>query len=151
MAGRSVEHATAERAQPQTEGRDRAAVERVRPEIDSGRFPIKRIVNDIVTVEADVFADGHGRVFCQLLYREHGEEWSRAPMEPLGNDRWRGEFLVSSLGRYEYTVEGWTDPRFVTRYGTNLGVTVDRPKARFSSWYEVFPRSSSPEPGRHGT
>ena len=28
---------------------------------------------------------------------------------------------------------------------------VDREKARFSTWYEVFPRSCSPEPGRHGT
>ena len=30
-------------------------------------------------------------------------------------------------------------------------ITVDRPRARFSSWYELFPRSTSPEPGRHGT
>ena len=30
-------------------------------------------------------------------------------------------------------------------------MVVDREKARFSAWYEVFPRSCSPEPGRHGT
>ena len=30
-------------------------------------------------------------------------------------------------------------------------VTVDRPRAGFSAWYELFPRSCSPEPGRHGT
>src|SRR6202034_3512255 len=29
--------------------------------------------------------------------------------------------------------------------------TVDREKARFSTWYEVFPRSCAPEAGRHGT
>jgi starch synthase (maltosyl-transferring) len=28
---------------------------------------------------------------------------------------------------------------------------VDRERARFSTWYELFPRSASPEPGRHGT
>jgi starch synthase (maltosyl-transferring) len=28
---------------------------------------------------------------------------------------------------------------------------VDRPKALFSAWYEMFPRSQASEPGRHGT
>ncbi|MEA2505029.1 MAG: hypothetical protein QOG36_2072, partial [Actinomycetota bacterium] len=30
-------------------------------------------------------------------------------------------------------------------------MVVDRPRARFSAWYEMFPRSASDEPGRHGT
>lgn len=30
-------------------------------------------------------------------------------------------------------------------------LTVDRREARFSSWYELFPRSQSPSPGVHGT
>jgi hypothetical protein len=34
-------------------------------------------------------------------------------LKPLGNDRWAGEFQVSKLGRYQYSVEGWTD-RFRT-------------------------------------
>jgi starch synthase (maltosyl-transferring) len=32
-----------------------------------------------------------------------------------------------------------------------LGVTVERVRARFSSWYEFFPRSASGVPGRHGS
>src|SRR5205085_8576408 len=32
-----------------------------------------------------------------------------------------------------------------------IPVTVDVTRARFSAWYEMFPRSTSPEPGRHGT
>jgi starch synthase (maltosyl-transferring) len=32
-----------------------------------------------------------------------------------------------------------------------LGVVVDRERARYGAWYEMFPRSCSPEPGRHGT
>jgi starch synthase (maltosyl-transferring) len=32
-----------------------------------------------------------------------------------------------------------------------LPLVVDRERARFSAWYELFPRSTSPEPGRHGT
>jgi starch synthase (maltosyl-transferring) len=43
------------------------------------------------------------------------------------------------------------DRRFSTTPGKLLPVTVDRERARFSAWYELFPRSCSPEPGRHGT
>jgi starch synthase (maltosyl-transferring) len=43
------------------------------------------------------------------------------------------------------------DRRRATTYGRELEVIVDRQKARFSAWYEMFPRSSSPQPGRHGT
>jgi starch synthase (maltosyl-transferring) len=32
-----------------------------------------------------------------------------------------------------------------------LGITVDRERARFGAWYELFPRSTSPVTGRHGT
>ena len=35
--------------------------------------------------------------------------------------------------------------------GKRLPLTVDRERAAFSAWYELFPRSTSPEPGRHGT
>ena len=32
-----------------------------------------------------------------------------------------------------------------------LPLVADRLRARFSAWYELFPRSASPDPGRHGT
>jgi starch synthase (maltosyl-transferring) len=41
--------------------------------------------------------------------------------------------------------------RHVTEWPTPLTLWVDRPKARFSSWYEFFPRSAASEPGKHGT
>jgi starch synthase (maltosyl-transferring) len=151
-------------------------------------------------------------------------------MRPLGNDRWQGDFTVSKVGRYHYTIEAWIDPfqtwrsdlakriaaaqdiridlligarimeevvprasgrdmevlvrwirdlreskddalgkavaedeelaavilryperHLLTRYDKELAVVVDREKAVFSAWYEVFPRSCSPETGRHGT
>ena len=40
---------------------------------------------------------------------------------------------------------------FATRYDTELPVWVDRERARFSAWYELFPRSCAPTPGAHGT
>jgi starch synthase (maltosyl-transferring) len=42
-------------------------------------------------------------------------------------------------------------PRHVTSFGKELRVWVDRERARFASWYEMFPRSNSPAPGLHGT
>jgi starch synthase (maltosyl-transferring) len=217
-------------AEQQVEGRNRVVIERVSPEIDCGRFPIKRIVGERVLVEADVFADGHDQIGCQILYWQDEKKVKTSPMKPLGNDRWRGEFSVAELGRYEYTVEGWIDrfetwrvdllkrvaagqdvhvelllgtdliaeaaaqamgedgellrrwairlreaknkpegagialeegllelirrypvKHFASRYGKQLAAMVDREKARFSTWYEVFPRSCAREAGRHGT
>ena len=216
-------------AEHETEGRYRVAVERVSPEIDCGRFAIKRVVGERVLVEADVFADGHDQVACQILYWQDQKKPQTSLMKPIGNDRWRGQFSVAELGQYHYTVEGWID-RFqtwraalvkrvaanqdvrvelhlgidliersaaqatgddiellrrwakrlreakdrpdgaaialeedllgtiqrypvglTTRYEKQLDVTVDREKARFSTWYEVFPRSCSPQAGSHGT
>jgi hypothetical protein len=59
-----------------------------------------------VLVEADVFADGHDQVACQILYWQNMKELQTSLMKPLGNDRWRDEFSVEMLRRYQYTVEG---------------------------------------------
>ena len=40
---------------------------------------------------------------------------------------------------------------FAARHDPDLEVVVDRERARFSAWYELFPRSCSPVAGRHGT
>src|SRR2546429_658053 len=96
------------------EGRRRVVIEGVRPEIDCGRFPVKRTVGETVEVEADVFADGHDELACVLRYRHEDEAaWAEVAMEPVGNDRWRGRFAVSELGSYRYTLGGWVD-RFAT-------------------------------------
>ena len=39
----------------------------------------------------------------------------------------------------------------VSRYPSELPLKVDRRRARFSAWYELFPRSASNDPNRHGT
>jgi len=43
------------------------------------------------------------------------------------------------------------DRRFATTYEKELAVVVDREKAGFSTWYEMFPRSSATQPGEHGS
>ena len=96
--------------QKPADGRKRVVIESVTPEIDAGRFPIKRIAGDTVRVEADVFADGHDHVTARLLYRPQAlSSWTAVPMQPLGNDRWHGEFPVASVGEYFYTIAGWID------------------------------------------
>ena len=96
------------------DGRRRVAIEAVSPEVEAGRFPAKRSLGERVAVEADVFADGHDAVACVIRYRHQSEEaWTEVPMVALVNDRWRAEIMVSQLGRYVYTVQGWVD-RFQT-------------------------------------
>src|SRR5258707_11274574 len=99
---------------PRIDGRQRVVIEDVAPEIDAGRFRIKRTVGESVRVRAAVFADGHDEVSCHVLYRSEGEEaWQSEAMKPLGNDLWEAEFRVWKMGRCRYTVEGWID-RFKT-------------------------------------
>jgi len=92
------------------DGRRRVVIEAVTPEIDGGRFPAKRAVGERVTVEADVFADGHDALSCVLRWRHQSSSlWNDVPMLPLVNDRWRAEFMVGELGRFFYTIQGWVD------------------------------------------
>jgi starch synthase (maltosyl-transferring) len=45
----------------------------------------------------------------------------------------------------------YPDKRFATESEVELAVVVDPLRARFSAWYELFPRSTAEEPGKHGT
>ncbi len=48
-------------------------------------------------------------------------------------------------------MERHPDRSFATRYERCPRIVADRLKARFSAWYELFPRSTSPQPAAHGT
>src|SRR5215510_13770093 len=211
------------------QGRSRAVIESVKPEIDCGRFPAKRTVGETMTVEADIFADGHDALLAVLLYRKEGAStWTETLMQPLVNDRWRGTFEVNEVGKFYYTLRAWvdrfeswrrgfvkkveagqegaldllagaelveqaannaagedsrslnrfaamlrgdkpaaiqsglddalatlmgkySDRRWAVTYDKELRVNVERVKACFSAWYELFPRSFAITPGVHGT
>jgi starch synthase (maltosyl-transferring) len=45
----------------------------------------------------------------------------------------------------------YPDRSAATRYDRELEVVVERPRARFAAWYELFPRSQGGVPGQHGT
>src|ERR687898_51410 len=109
-----------------TEPRIRAVIEGVKPEIDCGRVPIKRIVGDRVVVEADIFTDGHDALSARLLFRAQGDaDWQEGSMEPLVNDRWQGAFNITALTDYYYTLEAWVD--------------------RFKSWLQGFSKKVAAE------
>lgn len=219
----------------------RVVIADVQPQVEDGRFPIKRVEGEPVDVTANIFADGHDQLGSMLLHRRCGEaEWRREPMRELGNDLWAASFLAGAPGNYEYTIEAWIDhfrtwrtdlvkrvsagqdvstdleiganlvrqaaeraeengntsaaaglrdfalrltpqnaattfstgplpvdlaldenlfalvsrhpdPRLCTSYEKPLRLTVDRQRARFSAWYELFPRSWGLTPGKHGT
>lgn len=92
------------------DGRRRVVIERVRPEIDEGRFPIKRVVGQSVVVEADVFTDGHDEIAGMIRYRHEREhEWTEVALTFVENDRWRASFNVREQGLYYYSVTAWID------------------------------------------
>ena len=87
-----------------------AVIENLRPLLDGGRYPVKRVVGEDLAVEADVFKDGHDVVAAALKWRTLGEtRWQETPMHHLDNDRWRGLCTLYENAIYEYTVEAWTD------------------------------------------
>ena len=75
------------------DGRVRLVIEGVEPEVDGGRFPIKRVIGEKVVVEADLLVDGRDLLSAALRYKKEDDpEWTEVAMEALVNDRWRGEF-----------------------------------------------------------
>jgi starch synthase (maltosyl-transferring) len=207
----------------------RIVIDRLTPSVDGGTFPARRIVGRSVTVEANVFMDGHEVLRADLLWKAADEtEWRRTPLTSIGNDRWRGSFVPDRVGRWTYTVEGWLDEYATLCHGIEakhkagadftsdlaeaqamldrlsakattqtcgaleraagevrsrephaavavltapattkavamteerafvamhepLWLEVERPQAEFASWYELFPRSLTDDPSRHGT
>ncbi|TPP04255.1 maltotransferase domain-containing protein [Rhizobium glycinendophyticum] len=229
----SINAAGAETTAADAAASARIAIEKIAPQVDGGRFPVKRIVGDIVTVEADIFADGHDVLAAALFFRAEDEEvWREGRMALVENDRWRASFPLDRNGRYEFFVEAWKNPFAIYRYELvkkhdarldlrlellegealveraasapakgmdpsaltelralleKLRASEDRQKvdlllsseasrlmdladrrpfsarsaphpvdaerrhAAFASWYQIFPRSQSGDPDRHGT
>ncbi|HEY5921629.1 MAG TPA: alpha-1,4-glucan--maltose-1-phosphate maltosyltransferase [Kofleriaceae bacterium] len=88
----------------------RVVIFAVRPEVDGGRYPAKRVVGEPVEIEADIVADGHDVVRGVLLHRPPGaNDWQEVEMTAAGNDTWHASFVAAALGRHHYTVIAWVD------------------------------------------
>ncbi len=90
---------------------DPITIECVSPELDGGRYPVKRVVGDSLVVGADVFKDGHDLVAARVRYRAPGATaWRAVPMRfEFNPDRWLASFPLDRIGMWEFTVEAWTD------------------------------------------
>ncbi|MCL5067798.1 MAG: DUF3416 domain-containing protein, partial [Thaumarchaeota archaeon] len=87
------------------------AIESVAPQIDCGRYPVKRIIGDTLKVHADIIKPGHDKVYVLLKHRLGGEaQWNQTPMVySYDDDCWHSSFQLKELGTYEYCIEASTD------------------------------------------
>src|SRR4051794_14300255 len=88
----------------------RIQIQNVTPQVDCGRYSVKRTVGDRVDVTATIFRDGHEQLGAAVRYKPAGAtRWQELPLEPLGNDLWSGSFTVERCGTWCYRVEAWVD------------------------------------------
>jgi starch synthase (maltosyl-transferring) len=110
-------------------------IQRRRPIVDDGTYPVKRIVGDIVDLRAEIFRDGHDLLAAAVRYRplaraprpqtapdtdgDAARAWRETPLQRLDaiwdGVLWGGSFTVDEPGRWEYVFVAWND-----RFGTWL-------------------------------
>ncbi len=87
----------------------RMHIEEVYPELDGGRYPVKRVIGNSFEVWADIFRDGHDKLRAVLKYRHEDEDWRETPFAFYDNDRWVARLRLDAVGLWRYTIEAWTD------------------------------------------
>ena len=87
----------------------RIEIEEVYPQLDGGRYPVKRIEGELFEVWADLFRDGHDRLRAVVKYRCGEDAWRETPLEFFDNDRWVARFRLDRVGLWHYKIEAWTD------------------------------------------
>ncbi|HZR94637.1 MAG TPA: alpha-1,4-glucan--maltose-1-phosphate maltosyltransferase [Gaiellaceae bacterium] len=88
----------------------RIQIQDVTPQVDCGRYAIKRTVGDRIEVTATIFRDGHEQLGAAVRYKAAGTtRWQESPLRSLGNDRWAGSFAVERAGSWCYRIEAWVD------------------------------------------
>ena len=107
-------------------------IERISPELDGGRHPIKRVVGDVLLVTADIFGDGYDLLDAALLIRADDEPtWREAPMRYVDNDRWSGHVELIRNRRHRYAIEAWRDEfgswrdGLDKKFAAGVGVTLE--------------------------
>ncbi len=202
----------------------RIAIEAITPQVDDGKFPVRRTIGELITIEADLLSDGHDKLAGEVLLRAADEKnFSAYPLTLINDDRWRASIPLERLGRHVFAVTAWKDtyasfvdevtkkhaagvptqlelreglalveeaagrdkkllavlehlleapettlreallsdkmiammrlkaPRKFLVRSHDIAIESERLGASFASWYEIFPRSQSGDPNRHGT
>ncbi len=137
-----------------------------------GSFPIERNIRYLFTIEAwrDVYGSWVSEVqkkkaAGQIVVSEIAEGVAILEKTSTRSDRVSAIFkeVQAQEAGSDAQLGALTDPFHVkaiqdavqrgnlSRYDRELAIIADRTAARFSSWYELFPRSMSDDPARHGT
>ena len=89
---------------------NRAIIENVTPNIEGGKYYIKRTPNEAIEVSAHIFGDGHDEVNARILYKAAKQKkWQTAHLYHIANDEWVGSFSLENEGLYSFTIEAWID------------------------------------------
>lgn len=90
--------------------RQRVIIENVQPEVNAGRYPIKRIVGESIHVRADIFADGHDAIRAAVHYKKmESKTWTEQLLEAHPNDLFEATFKLEEQGVFEYKIIAWID------------------------------------------
>ena len=83
----------------------------LKPRIEGGRYPAKRIVGESVEVSADIFKDGHDQLSALLVFRRVGDnQWNVQPMSPIENDRWAAQVALEKEGTHLFKIQAFANP-----------------------------------------
>ena len=105
----------------------RVVIDRVYPSVNGGVYPIKRVVNQLVDINADILTDGHDVIQASILYKhEKDTKWKEVRMQPTHNDEWIGSFRVEKQGYYSYKIQGWVDYALNWQHGTVRKIEDDQ-------------------------
>lgn len=96
--------------------RSRVIIENVQPQVESGLYPAKRTVKELVTFKAHIFTDGHDHIRAEVLYRKKQEKkWLKQSLTHKQNDEWETSLFIPEKGLYEFQIHAWID-HFETWY-----------------------------------
>jgi starch synthase (maltosyl-transferring) len=132
----------------------RLVIEDIRPRTPNPRFAAKAVTGENLRITAVMFRDGHDPIEGRVrLLNQAGQPVATAPLTPLGNDIWEAYLTPKDIGPHTIEVQGHTVRFGMT--GATLGfddavdltssepvkLWVDRERALYGAWYELFPRS----------
>jgi starch synthase (maltosyl-transferring) len=129
-------------------------IEAVYPALDAGRFPVKAIIGDTVSIGAHIFRHSHESLQVQMhLTSPHSTSPQVIPLKSDGNDNWETKIKLSNIGRYSFSFEAWVggDKTDLTVFEQKYHIVVDPKIAEEGAWYELFVRSQHVKPNVPGT
>lgn len=134
--------------------KNRAIITNVTPQLENEKYFLKGITGEPFTVGAIILADGNESINASLLINNKASKtWEKVSMKETDRDQWQATFVPPATGYYEFKIEATVGQSIAntTVYHSKSCIKVSGAREAFSTWYEMFPRSASSEPGRHGT